>query len=382
MDASQYQGLLHLSIGSGSFITLLLFLRTISETKSTSTNTVEAEKSDWQHKEQLEILEIISETHDIKTFRLQRLGAKKIPPFKAGQFLSFQIGDDEKQTRSYSISSSNLNPYIIQVSIKKINNGKGSGWFHSKAVGEKIWVYPPTGHFTDTNLRPEVPRYYIAGGIGITPLLSMLLSNLEHGYKMPMILFYGIRASKDLAFHQLLSYLSKRHENFRYFPVMTTNEQGWQGDVGYINEKLIREKIGTISPQSHFFICGPSAMTDKLINELSSCGFNDEQIHNEVFASPVFFDPEKIPVREANIFFNTKKYKYKGKQTILEYLESQGEVIPFACRAGVCGTCKCKVKGKTYVITDSGLTASDKKQGLVLTCVAFPEEDIEIQASL
>ena len=380
LEQDQLRGLLHLTAGFGSFLTLLLGLRSISNhnkapdptLKDPSTN----EENAWHQKEKLEIVEVITETDDIKTFRFQRKGGKFFPPFTSGQFLSFQIGEDEKLLRSYSISASVTNRELLQVSVKKLPNGLGSGWFHERKIGDEVWGFPPSGLFTDSQLA-QVPRVYVAGGIGITPLLSMIATNLDRVKRFPMFLFYGVRSQKDIAFHSLLSYFSERYPNFHYHPVLGESGEGWAGKTGRISAQMIQELTGK-NMQTHYFFCGPPPMTNPIMEDLLKEGVSIDQIHSEKFASPQAFDPEKIPTREAKVKYNNATLQYNGKQTLLEFLESQGLSPSFACRVGVCGTCKSKAKGKVHTLTDSGLTPAERRDGLVLTCVSYPLEDVEL----
>lgn len=380
LEREQLIGLLHLSTGFGSFLTLLLGLRAVSNNKKALNPTLKTqatqEDNAWQHKEKLEIVDIVSETHDIKTFRFQRKGGKSFPAFTSGQFLSFQIGENEKSLRSYSISSSVTHRELLQISVKKLPNGLGSGWFHDRKIGDEVWGFPPSGLFTDSQLT-EVPRVYVAGGIGITPLLSMIATNLDRVKRFPMFLFYGVRSQKDIAFHSLLNYLSERYPNFHYYPVLGESAEGWTGKTGRISAQMIQELTGK-NMRTHYFFCGPPPMTNPIMEDLLKEGVSIDQIHSEKFASPQAFDPEKIPTREVKVSYNNATLQYNGKQTLLEFLESQGFSPSFACRVGVCGTCKSKAKGKVHTLTDSGLTQAERRDGLVLTCVAYPLEDIEL----
>jgi len=119
-------------------------------------------------------------------------------------------------------------------------------------------------------------------------------------------------------------------------------------------------------------------MTRPIMEDLIKDGISIDQIHSEKFASPQAFDPKTIPTREVKITYNNKIYQYNGKQTLLEFLEAQGLSPSFACRVGVCGTCKSKTKGKVHALTDSGLTLAERRDGLVLTCVSYPLEDVEL----
>ena len=84
-------------------------------------------------------------------------------------------------------------------------------------------------------------------------------------------------------------------------------------------------------------------------------------------------------MRKARLTYDGREFHYDGKQTILEFFEEQGIEIPFSCRVGVCGTCKCSSSGKVEALADAGLTLSDKRKGLFLACVALPLEDSVIQ---
>lgn len=372
-----YQGLFHFVSGLATFSTILLVLRSLSIKRECNLGVQQDTDSTWHTKEQLAIVEIIEETHDIKSFRFKRANHKSFKTFLPGQFLSFQIGDDVKLLRSYSLSASCENNTILQVSIKHLKDGVGSGWFHARKAGDNVWAFPPSGLFTDAPLTSE-DRIYVAGGIGITPLLSMILTGLERSTKANRYLFYGIQTAKDAAFHSLLVALADRFNHFKYFPIMS-KDPAWGGDKGYVNLAFIKSKI-TVGANTNIFFCGPPVMTDGIYDQLVAEGHLEKRLHREKFASPVAFDPATIPHHEATIKLGGKNYSYKGKESLLEFLEQQTIEVPFACRVGVCGSCKCKVKSGTVdAVTDFGLTDNDKKAGYVLSCVARPTSDIDIE---
>jgi ferredoxin-NADP reductase len=381
MEAAQlqpYQGLFVLTLGVLAFTLVTFFFRLVGGRRAVATAGAKPDGNAWRAKEDLRIVEIITESRDIKSFTFARANGKDFPPFLAGQFLSLQIGDDPKTLRSYSIASSAHNPKTITVGIKQLKDGVGSGWFHGRKVGDTVKSFPPSGHFTDSGLKDE-PRVFVAGGIGITPFLSMIRTALESGAPHPITLFYGMRSTADLAFHGYLALMAERHPRFRYHPILSDKDAGWSGATGFVTSQLIHTHLAD-SKTAHFFFCGPAVMTDKLMADLLKSGVGEERLHSEMFASPTLFDPETIPHREAVITYLGKSYNYRGKQTILEFLEASGVELPFACRVGVCGSCKCFVKGNVHVITDAGLTLAEKQKGVKLPCVAFPLEDIELEA--
>ncbi|MCB0356122.1 MAG: iron-sulfur cluster-binding domain-containing protein [Bdellovibrionales bacterium] len=375
MGIEQYKALFVFTSGFSIFTIMLLSLRLISLSRKTEADELDEDER-WTSTKELEIVEVISETHNIKSFKLKRVDGYAFPSFHCGQFISFQIDDNSSLTRSYSISSMEQNRHVVQVSVKQLTNGIGSTWFHQRREGDRVLAFPPSGHFFDLG-DGEQERIFVAGGIGITPMLSILLTHLENGKKFKMSLFYGARTRQDLAFHGLLDYLAARHDHFNYFPILS-NDNEWMGDTGYLNWNFIKnKKLKFENPL--VYICGPDAMTEPLLKELDSEGFPELNIHIEKFVSPSALDESQIPERDLKVKWLGQTYEYHGRQDLLSFLESQNQSLPYACRSGVCGSCKCWIKGPYKMLTQAGLTRLEQKKGLALACVSFPEGDIEVQ---
>ena len=123
-------------------------------------------------------------------------------------------------------------------------------------------------------------------------------------------------------------------------------------------------------------------MTDTIMDALEKEGVTDEQMFSEKFASPVSFDLSLVEARDANLEYLGQKLTYSGKKTILEFLEEKGLPAKFACRVGVCGSCKMKCNPEDVEqFTDAGLTRSDKKNGFILSCVARPKAEVSLKIS-
>lgn len=377
LDAHQYLGLLFLTLGCAGFVILLLTLRLLAGRSGGRRALDEQGRGSWLSREPLSVIATYDETPDIKWFKLRRESGLAFPNFKAGQFLTFQIGDDPKAQRSYSILSSAANRWTVEVGIKRLPSGKGSNWFHERKAGDRVLAMAPSGQFTDLDLDPKVKRIYLAGGIGITPLLSMIHSNIDSGTLCPMHLIYGARTEKDLAFHVRIKELARRFPRLEYTPVIS-HDENYAGDRGFINEGYLRRKE-LIDESAHFFICGPSVMSDKLVNDLLASGVDETRIHLEAFSSPIDFEKLEIPERTAKITVNGRQLAYSGKKTLLEFLENQNVEIASACRSGVCGACKCEPSGKVQSLANDGLTLSERRKGMALACVSFPLEDLEIK---
>lgn len=354
MGGSATEGIVYLLSGSSAFLSLLFGFRWIGNRFPVITK----DQDFWFGRETLRVTEVKGETPEIVTVRLVRSNGKSFPHFNAGQFLTVQIGSDAKQTRSYSISSSAKELSSVSISVKKVERGAGSAFVHSLKVGDQLAAFAPSGSFTDADLL-ATDKVFVAGGIGITPLLSMIQSSLGSDRKEKLTLIYGARSERDLAFHDRLKDLSGRYPEFKYLPV--------------IGQPISFDQIRPFAnPLAHFFICGPSGMMDALSAKLLDHGVDESHIHTERFVSPQTLDPSQLVPRKSEISFDGQVFVYDGKETLLEFFENAGVDIPYACRTGVCGTCKCRAQGETQSLTEAGLSLKERREGWVLTCVTLP----------
>lgn len=380
MGALEFEGLLYLISGICAFLGLAAFLRIYSYS-FTSKQVSRSNDATWQEPEFLRIAEIIEESPDIKSFRLVRKKSMPFNGFRAGQFLSFQIGDDAQTTRSYSLSSSPyLNDYL-QISVKRIDGGVGSSWLHARCVGDEVWTYPPQGGFTD-HYPEHHCRIYIAGGVGITPFISMIM-NHEHGaMRAEVHLFFGARKQEDLIYHDYFKHLSQRSQRLHYYPILSQEHHPAAPlHRGHITWQRIQDWAQLTKKNQHdvlFFLCGPTAMSDALLPHIEDYVATDEQIITEKFISPTTADVASFPEIEAAISWQDRSFSYRGRQNLLSFLEGQGESLPFACRSGVCGSCRCKIQGDYFQLTDAGLSRSEKKSGWALSCVSYPRGDLKV----
>lgn len=373
-------GLLYFVSGVLAFTLLLVALRELGMYFDSKSLSPSGSVTDWFGTDTLKIVGIRKETPDIKTFRLQRKNGGVFPHFEEGQFLSFQIGPvEDKVLRSYSISSSTFNRKTLDVSIKLLKDGVGSGWFHARKLGDEVVAHSPSGLFTLGSLKEsQSPLVFVAGGIGITPFLSMLKTLQDGANTGPVYLFYGARSLADLAFHKTLSLLETRNDWFQYIPVISGEDSGWSGQTGFINHGLIADTIGDFKAAKYFF-CGPPILTESVCKGLTESGVSEEAFHSEKFASPASMDLDKIEPRQATVQIDGKSLAYDGKQSLLEFFEDQGVAMAYACRSGVCGACKCRlVSGEVDAFSDSGLTKEEIRSGFIQTCVSRPTSNIEL----
>lgn len=370
--------LLHFTIGVAFFLILAIASRFAARRfgAGEDSNSEADPRTRWIGKERVQLVAITDETQNIKTFTVQRADGKAFPPFRAGQFLSFQIGEDPKQIRSYSIAScAGPSQPRVDVAVKRLEGGLGSQWFHERKVGDWIWAYGPSGRFTDVSTGHEI-RVFIAGGIGITPILSMIRTRIERDMPGPMILIYGVRTPNDLAFDSVLREIASNKTQLTYVPLFSETAPRQR-----ISLDIVRRHVTNLS-DARFFICGPTAMNDSITSDLLAAGVREDFIHDEKFVSKTMLDPSKLHEREATVRVSTQSYLYEGRESLLDFLEGHGVNVASACRSGVCGSCKCVVRGEYEALTDTGLSRAEKQLGYTLTCVTYPKNGSQLEVVL
>ncbi len=323
--------------------------------------------------------------------------------FKQGQYLTLRcLIEDRLQTRAYSICSG-IDEGKLQVAIKRVANGVFSNFAndHFKA-GMSIDVMPAQGNFT-TNLNPNHKKNYmcIAAGSGITPILSTIKSILSVEPDSQMTLIYGNRNSHSIMFKEELGFLKNRYmHRLSWINIMDYEDQGYDLGNGIIDNKkgsaLHKSGLISILDVDDVFICGPEAMMSEVSRGFRASGIDNERIHYELFANSSK-DVEKILQKSQQRIvtygeeMSSKVTITAGGRSLIISLATVGENIldaglhngldlPFACKAGVCATCKARlIKGKVEMNLTHGLEQQEIDNGLILACQAHPiTDEVEI----
>jgi ferredoxin-NADP reductase/DMSO/TMAO reductase YedYZ heme-binding membrane subunit len=339
---------------------------------------------------ELRVARVFDETADVKTFRLVSPDGAALPfQHVAGQYLNLALTIDGKRVnRSYTIASSPTRGAYCEVSVKRI--GHASRHLHDTwRAGDLVKVSAPAGSFFFAGHEGE-RIVMIAGGIGITPMMSVVRSLTDRAWTGEMVLVYSVRKVADIAFRDELAYLQARHPNLRV--VITASDDAgaaWDGARGHVTRELVLAAVPGLA-RGPVMLCGPDPMMTAMRAMLVDLGVPDAEIHQEAFVSRPAVeedapadDAAEAPADAARIVFERagKTAEVTAELTVLEAAEECGIDLPFECRSGICGQCKTRlVSGKVSMDVQDALTAADRARGLILACQARAVRDLVIDA--
>lgn len=332
----------------------------------------------------LRVDSVINIGPDVKTVRFVRPDNEVLPfDFKPGQYLSFRLKDGDKPLiRNYSISSAPSQRHYCEVTVKRIDGGVGSSFFHACVLPNSLLECTGAyGKFIFTG--DEANRIFlIGGGIGITPLISVLKHLAFIKWPHDVYLLFAVRAPDHILFQSELNTIQRDLPQFKYL-ILPTDITGskWVGPSGLINADLVRQLVpDVIACRIH--LCGPAPMMDATIALLTTLGVPENQIHTELFGSGADTMNDLMAVDAKVVFSKSQKeFLLPAGSTLLEAAEALSVSLESACRVGTCGTCKVKVvSGKTVMRRDDCLSSGELRNGIVLACQAVARSsDIVIE---
>lgn len=340
----------------------------------------------------LRVAEVKRETPDAVSVRLELPEAlRETFAFKAGQHLTFrrEIGGEELR-RNYSVCVS-PSEGVLKIGVKKIAGGAFSGWVNDELkAGDVVEVMAPHGSFC-WNFAPDAQREYVAfaGGSGITPILSLLKTALSHEPKSRFTLFYGNRNSMGVMFLEEIAALKDSYlDRLSVFHFLEEEEEEIELFNGRLDRAKTEEILGSLVDAKHvdaFFICGPGPMMDAIEEALVARGIDKPRILIERFttgplsaaqAAAARALEEKAAGLQMSVTLNGRRMKVTfdpEKHSILDNVRAAGLPAPFACKGGVCATCRAKVTaGEVQMKVNYGLSEDELAEGYVLTCQATP----------
>ena len=344
-----------------------------------------------EHFHALRVAEIVAETDDANSIRFEvPAQLRSAFAFRAGQHLTLKadIGGEEVR-RNYSLC---IAPHEgeLKVTVKRIAGGVFSNWVgDALKAGDTIEVMTPHGSFT-TDFDPAQARRYVgfAGGSGITPLMSLIRTALSVEPRSRFTLFYGNRDASSVIFLDALADLKDRYIGRLELYHFLSHEAG---DVALFNGMLDRATcdaaidalVDAPGEVDAWFICGPGPMMDAAEAALADRNVAHDRVHIERFiagrpsaalaAQMAALQQEATGLTlSVTLDGRTKRVAFDGA-SILDSARDAGMPAPFACKAGVCATCRARViSGKVEMAARYGLTDEEVEAGYVLTCQSVP----------
>ena len=312
--------------------------------------------------------------------------------FQPGQHLTIRVNiSGEDIRRNYSLCTA-PDEQQWKIAIKHLEGGIFSTWARNDLkVNDVVEVIPPHGSFI---LNPDSRKgeHYVAfaAGAGITPIISQLKAALSACDKSQFTLFYGNRDSSSVIFLEELARLKNKYmDRLQLFHILSRETEDIELFNGRLDSKKCDELLDyfvNVSEIAGYYVCGPSGMLDAVVSALKARDVAPEKIHVERFtagipaeqiAAAIARQSQKAAGASIKLTLDgrTRLITFDAKAgSILENVQASGLSAPYACKSGVCATCRAKLEsGSVTMATHHGLTDEDIAAGYVLTCQAVPE---------
>lgn len=334
-----------------------------------------------------------AETPSVRTIRLRPVSGDGAMPFNfaPGQFLNVALPvGGARMIRSYSISSSPTQGEYVEITVKRELRGAVSRRVVDYLkVGDVIEAAGPAGRFTFNG--SEAPSIVlIAGGVGITPMMSIIRYLTARAWRGDIFLVYACRSPVDVIFARDITELERANPKLHVTLVVARAEgTEQQGSRGRLTKELLVQVVPDIATR-RIHVCGPLPMMTAVKAMLAELNVPPGQVKSEEFGSAAptpsaagttgaSGGPASGPV--VSFSKTGKASPIRVDQTVLELSEELGVGIQSACRIGVCGTCAVKlVSGEVEMAVEDGLDADDRAAGMVLACQSRPKGPATVEA--
>lgn len=340
----------------------------------------------------LEISELEKTTEDctIVTMKVDE-DLQDLFQYTQGQYLTFKaLIDGEELRRSYSLCSSPLDKEW-KIGVKKIQDGRFSSFVNDHLkVGDTMEVAPPSGKFY-VKIDPDKARHIVAfaAGSGITPMLSIIKTHLSEEPGSHIQLFYLNKTVSSIILREELEALKNLYmERFEIFYILDEEQRNVEVLSGRLDEEKLKQIFNGLCDKEMIdetFICGPQPLIFAIKEFLEAQGVEEKKIHFELFGTPVASGKREVDAKfigkmsDVTIYEGGKTLDFKvqqGENSLLDSALNHAADLPFACKGGVCCTCKARlVEGTVDMMVNYALEEDQVKDGFILTCQAVPTSD-------
>ena len=364
---------------------------------------VEQTRLVWNGYRKFSVAKKARECEDVCAFYLKPHDGKPLPPFKPGQYLTFQLdipGHDKPLVRCYSISDGPHRTDYYRVTIKKekappdkpdLPPGAASSFFcDAVKEGDILSVKAPTGHFF-LDMTKNSPIVLIAGGVGVTPMLSMANAIAASGSRRETWFFFGVRNTQEHIHKTELEKLAANHENIHLHVCYSrpgSNEvrgRDYQHE-GRVSIELLKELLP--SNNFEYYLCGNGAFMKSISDGLEAWGVPEKNVYFEAFG-PATVKKKTAPstptetdlLSKLNVTFSRSGKTVHWEPSagnLLEFARSQGVRIDSGCCAGSCGSCLVAIKSGSVDYLKP--PDAEPEQGACLTCICRPKADLILDA--
>lgn len=351
----------------------------------------------WSGYRKFEVARKETEADDVASFYLLPHNRMPLPPYRPGQYLTFRFhipGRAKPLIRCYSLSDAPDGDQY-RITVKRLSAppdrsdlpaGMSSSFLHEAvSEGSLLDVMAPTGHFhlDETTERPVV---LIGGGIGLTPVISMLNAIARAGRTRETWFFYAVNNARQEVMGEHLREVARGNPNIHVRIAHSRPGEGEQQGLdydydGHVTAELLKRELP--SSNYDFYICGPPPMMSAMIAGLREWEVPEERIHFEAFGAATI---QRVGAGKDGAQSIKVTFERSGKTltwhpeagTLLDLAEKNGVAIDYGCRAGNCGTCVTAVRSGE--ITYLGEPGASAESGTCLTCISIPKSPLVLDA--
>lgn len=309
-------------------------------------------------------------TPEIRAYELRDVEGKSLPEISAGSHIQVPIELSNNKTlwKTYSISSNPNRTDCYEIAVKKDDNGSGGSIaiHDSYKLGTILHCHCPNNFFSLSPIEPKQHLVLIAGGIGITPIKSMVLALINKAKNIPFTfeVHYAGRSIEHMAY---VDRLTRQLDNKLH---IYQSNKGSKLSIEHLLKISTTSNNKVSKNNTHFYLCGPESMVEELKQSAKSLGINESNVHYERFTSP----KELSPPCELYLSKSNKHLSVSSQETLLDAVLTANVNIPYSCISGECKSCVVKALPPFDINhNDNCLTEKERAEGNLCLCVSRPK---------